>query len=59
MFPFFVNLITPLVNILHSHIKHLVYWLFNFSVLESSHRTSPEAYVTSKATVQMNSSLTG
>ena len=48
-----VNLFTIVVDILHSHIKHLVCWCLNFLFLESSYRTSPEVYVTLEARVQI------
>lgn len=42
-----------LCEYLPGHIVHVVYWLFNFSFLESSYRTSWDAYVTLKTRMQM------
>ena len=51
-FFFFVNLFT-IVDILRSHIKHLVYCCLNFLFLGSSYTTSPEVYVTLEDRVQI------
>ena len=52
LFFFFVNLFT-IVDILRSHIKHLVYCCLNFLFLGSSYTTSPEVYVTLEDRVQI------